>query len=209
MRKYIQHSILFFFTAFISQAIFANPSLSAAAKLSGLLNQFSTFQAQFKQKTIDPENNILQTSDGKMMLVRPGRFRWETNNPTHQIVITDGKVLWVYDIDLKQATEQKIQNSAINPAKLLSGDTHALLNNFDVRMIPHQNVLVFQLMPKKPNQQFRSVSMSFVNDKLSAMQIENSLQQTTTFSFSNVKLNENLSPSLFKFKAPNGVDVLH
>ncbi|OGT41507.1 MAG: outer membrane lipoprotein carrier protein LolA [Gammaproteobacteria bacterium RIFCSPHIGHO2_12_FULL_40_19] len=208
MRKHIKSTILFFFIIFISDTIFAATQLSAIAKLSGLLNQFSTFQAQFKQKTTDAENNVLQESAGKMMLVRPGRFRWETNNPTHQIVITDGKTLWVYDVDLKQATKQAIQNSAINPAKLLSGDTNTLLKQFDVHMVPHQNILVFHLIPKRQNQQFRSVSLAFTHDKLTGMQIENNLEQTSQFQFSDIMLNSHLSPSLFKFKAPTGVDVI-
>src|SRR3990167_4745124 len=149
MRKHIKSTILFFFIIFISDTIFAATQLSAIAKLSGLLNQFTTFQAQFKQKTTDVENNVLQESEGRMMLVRPGRFRFETHNPTHQIVITDGKTLWVYDVDLKQATKQTIQHSAINPAKLLSGDTNTLLKQFTVHMILHRDVLVFQLIPKK------------------------------------------------------------
>lgn len=208
MKKYI--NIFLFLALLISNAIFATTQTQsvAAAKLSGLLNQFTTFQAQFKQQTTDLENKVLQTSEGKMMLVRPGRFRWETNQPSRQIVITDGKTLWVYDVDLKQATKQTIQHGAINPAKVLSGDTHDLLEQFDVHMVPHHNVSVFQMIPKKHNQQFRSISMVFKNDKLIEMRIENNLEQITTFQFYDVLLNTSLSPELFEFKAPAGVDVL-
>ena len=40
------------------------------------------------------------------------------------------------------------------------------------------------------------------------MQIENNAEQTTIFDFSHVILNEHLSPSIFQFKAPSGVDVM-
>jgi len=181
---------------------------TAAIKLSELLNQFTTFQAQFTQKTMDAEQHVLQRSQGEMMLMRPGRFRFETKNPTHQIVITNGKTLWVYDVDLKQATEQSMTSSQINPAKLLSGNIDHLLQQFTIHLIPHHGVLVFQLIPKKSHQPFRSVAMAFSQDKLRSMQIENNMEQTTVFDFSHIQLNGRLSPSLFEFQAAKGVDVL-
>jgi len=199
---------IFFILICTSISIFAQSPISAASKLADLLNQFTTFEANFTQTTTDTQQQVMQRSNGRMMMERPGHFRWETQSPSHQIVITSGKKLWVYDVDLKQATEQSITNSPINPAKLLSGNTDDLLKQFTVHMIPHHNLIVFQLIPKQTNQQFRSVAMAFAHDKLQSMQIQNNSEQTTTFNFSDVKLNAQLSPDLFEFKATSGVDVL-
>ena len=205
--KYFKSIFLFLFILF-SAPTFAAQQQTAALELTQLLNGFSTFQAQFTQTTSDVTHQVLQQSSGTMMLMRPGRFRWETQNPTHQIVITDGKTLWIYDADLKQATKQSIQNSPINPAKLLSGDVSTLMKQFDVHMIPHQSVSVFQLIPKKPSPQFRSVAISFQHHELHSMQIQNTMEQTNTFVFSHVVVNKSLSADLFKFSAPHGVDVM-
>lgn len=205
--KQFKFTFLFFLILF-SAPILAVQQQTAALELTQLLNGFSTFQAQFTQTTTNVQHQVLQQSNGTMMLMRPGRFRWETQNPTHQVVITDGKTLWIYDVDLKQATKQSIQNSPINPAKLLSGDVSTLMKQFDVHMIPHQNALVFQLIPKKPVREFRSVAIAFKNHELHSMQIQNTMEQTNTFTFSNVKVNKSLSPNLFKFTAPQGVDVM-
>lgn len=201
-------SIFLFLLMLFSAPIFATEQKTAALELTQLLNGFSTFQAQFTQTTTDTSHQILQKSSGTMMLMRPGRFRWETKDPTHQVVITDGKIVWVYDIDLKQATKQFVQNSPINPAKLLAGNVATLTKQFDVHMIPHQKTLVFQLIPKKPMQQFRSVTIAFQNHQLHSMQIQNALEQTNTFEFSNVVVNKSLSPDLFTFTPPRGVDVM-
>src|SRR3989338_3432080 len=110
-----QFKFTFLFLLMIFSApIFSAQQKTAALELTQLLNGFSTFQAQFTQTTTDVNHQVLQQSSGTMMLMRPGRFRWETQNPTHQIVITDGKTLWIYDVDLKQATKQAIQNAPIN-----------------------------------------------------------------------------------------------
>lgn len=200
--------IILFFLILFSAPILAAEQETAAITLTQLLDRSSTYQAQFHQTTTDVQHQVLQQSDGTMMLMRPGHFRWETQSPTHQIVITDGKTLWVYDVDLKQATKQSIQNSPMNPAKLLSGDVASLIEQFDVHMIPHKNVLVFNLIPKKPTRQFRSVAIAFQHHKLHSMQIQNTMEQTNTFTFSNVSVNKSLSTNLFKFTAPPGVDVM-
>lgn len=205
--KHFKFTIFIMTLLFSSFACFAQQK-TAALELTQLLNGFSTFQAQFTQTTTNTSRQVLQKSSGTMMLMRPGHFRWETKDPTHQLVITDGKTLWVYDVDLKQATKQSVQNSPINPAKLLSGDVAVLMKDFDVHMIPHQNALVFQLIPKKATQQFRSVAIAFRNRQLHSMQIQNTMEETNTFVFSNVMINKSLSPNLFKFTAPHGVDVM-
>lgn len=181
---------------------------TAALQLTQLLNGFSTFQAQFTQTTTDLNQQVMQQSSGTMMIMRPGHFRWETKIPTHQIVITNGKILWVYDVDLKQATKQSIQNSPINPAKLLSGDVATLMKQFSVHLIPHKNSIVFQLIPKKPMREFRSVAIAFQHHELHSMQIQNALEQTNAFVFTHVVINKPLSPDLFKFIPPQGVDVM-
>lgn len=193
---------------FVSTSIFASTQPTAAGRLAELLNRFTTFQANFTQVTQDSQQQIMQKSAGKMMLMRPGKFRFETQKPMHQIVITNGNTLWVYDVDLQQATEQSIQNAPMNPAKLLSGNVDALLKQFDVSMIPHKSAMVFQLRPIKSNQSFHSVSITFDHNTLYRMTIHTNLNQTSTFTFFDVKLNQALPSDLFEFKAPKGVDVL-
>lgn len=209
MQKGLKYTVLFLFVAFVCQSIFADRmQMNAMGKLNGLLNQFTTYQAQFEQVTTDLQNEVLQQSTGSVMMDRPNYFRWETLQPTHQIVITNGTVLWMYDVDLKQVTKQTIQKNTVNPAQLLLGNTQKALEKFTIRMIPHQDVLIFHLTPKRSTKQFRTISMAFKHDKLTEIQIENNLKQLTTFRFSHVKLNEKINPSVFRFTPPAGVDVL-
>ncbi len=203
--RYLKSIIIF---TLFSSSIFASSQQTPAQNLSNLLNQFTTLQAQFTQKTTSAHNTLLQHSNGTVMIKRPGQFRFETLKPEHQIVITNGNDLWVYDVALKQATKQSLQNSPMNPATLLSGNVNTLLQQFTVRFNQHSDLSVFQLIPKKNHQQFRSIIIAFSHEKLSSIQIQNNLNQTTQFTFSHIKLNAHLSPSLFYFNAPSGVDVL-
>lgn len=191
------------------QSVLASTQQAPALQLTQLLNHFSTIKAQFKQEATDAQHQVLQKSSGSMMLMRPGRFRWETEKPMHQIVITDGNTLWIYDADLMQATKQSIRNAPINPAKLLSGDIADLFKQFDVSIISHRaDQLVFKLIPKKPNQAFHAVNIIFKHHHLYGMEIQNNLAQVNSFVFSHVVMNKRLSLSLFRFSAPAGVDVM-
>ncbi len=191
---------------FFSQSLFAQ---TAASQLSQYLNHFTTFQADFNQNTVSQSHRAMQSSNGKMMLMRPGRFRWDTQNPSHQIVVTNGKTLWIYDIDLKQVTKQSLSQSGADPAQLLSGNVNHILAQFNVMILKQANhTISFQLKPKKLSQQFKSVLMMFENNQLTELQVVNSLNQITIFKFSHIILNASLSPNLFNFKAPAGVDVL-
>ncbi len=200
--------ILILICLLTSVSIVAAQKPSAANQLEGLLNTFTTLQAQFTQITQDQQHNIVQQTQGSVMLMRPGRFRWETTKPMHQIVIANGNTLWVYDVDLQQATKQIMKHNAIDPAILLSGNVNDLLQQFTVTMIPHHGVTVFQLTPKKPNPAFHSVAVAFRDDTLSSMQIYNNLNQTSIFDFTDVTLNAHLSPDLFHFTPPKNVSVL-
>ena len=196
---------------FLTQLVFANESVTAAAQLSKLLNQFTTFQAEFTQQTFDKNRQLQQKSTGTVQIMRPGNFRWKTTSPSHQWVITNGTTLWIYDIDLQQVTQQPVDRSPMSPAKLLSGNVDQLLKQFHVSMQTFKNkVSIFQLIPQQSNtdEAFHSVSLIFFGNQLKRIEIQTRLAQINVFSFSQVVMNQPLSPALFTFKVPPGVEVL-
>lgn len=205
MKNRLIYSLIFL----LSLPVMALASDQAAAnQLSQLLKSYKTYQADFKQVTYSSRNQISQKSSGKLMMLRPGKFRWETNNPTKQIIIANGDTLWVYDIDLQQATKQKINNkNNTNPASLLTGNVSQLLKEFDITKLPgSQNR--FQLKSLNPKNSFQSVEMTFSKNRLTQINVINNLGQKSDFTFSNIRLNKTLNPKLFEFKPPKGVDVL-
>ena len=51
---------------------------TASDTLTQRLQNIHTMQASFTQSVKDKSANSLQFSEGKMSLVRPGKFRWQT-----------------------------------------------------------------------------------------------------------------------------------
>src|SRR5690606_35728590 len=95
----------------------------AAQRLTELLNQAQTLTARFSQLTLDGSGSRLQETSGELALKRPGQFRWHTDAPLEQLLVSNGKQIWLYDPDLEQVTIQTLdQRLSHTPALLLSGD---------------------------------------------------------------------------------------
>lgn len=183
-------------------------SSEIATKLDQLLQKTSTFQASFTQTTISENNSIVQKSSGTVQFQRPGKFRWETLKPTHQVIVTNNQWLWIYDIDLKQVTKRQVNRDMLTPARVLSSDSTALLKRFKVEMGQSAGRVKFILLAKSKKANFKEVIIFFVNDTLTGLSVINQIGQTNNFHFSDVKTNQPLNASLFDFTPPAGVDVL-
>src|SRR3989338_7359814 len=115
----------FFFAAllFFSLTALADES---SQRLSVILSGLQTLQADFEQ-TLIRESAAETSSNGKMALQRPGKFRWEVRQPNQQRIIADGRYLWIYDADLEQVTKQRLDfHHPGSPALLLSGSIRSL-----------------------------------------------------------------------------------
>ena len=182
----------------------------ATSQLSELLSNFRTYQAKFNQITFDAQDRLIQQSHGRVMIMRPGRFRWEADSPTNQIIIINAKTLWLYDVDLSQVTQQPLaQKTNINPASLLSGSVKDLKQKFTITVNPTPDTATFQLVPylgKSLN--FNWIRLKFSKKQLTEMSVLNNLDERSIFEFSRIKVNAPLSSMLFEFKPSRCIDVV-
>ena len=71
-----------------------------AAVLSDALADIEAYQAEFSQTIRDQHGKLVQQSSGKMSAARPGRLRWETEQPFAQLIVVDGEQIWRYRREL-------------------------------------------------------------------------------------------------------------
>lgn len=181
----------------------------SAKQLLAILTPLQTMQADFQQSILDKNGRVLEQTSGKMALLRPGKFSWDTQKPAHQLLIADGTKIWLYDESLKQVTVQPQTKKAASPVMLLSDPTSSLIEQFSVCCAKKsQAQLTFTLTPKDKAAMFQHAELSFKSGQLNQMQLFDNLGQRTMIKFSQVKTNVPLSPSLFAFVAPKGVDVV-
>ncbi len=183
-----------------------------ASELTGLLNQMQTMRATFTQTIYDNLNKAIQKSQGSMALDRPGKFRWEVQKPSPQIIIANGTRLWIYDPDLEQVTIRSLTTEAGEaPALLLSHQNSTLETNYKIESSTDNKSALhwFTLTPKKKDNMFASVKMGFDQSKqLKEMVLQDQIGHSTRVQFAKVELNVSLPAKLFVFKAPPGTDVI-
>lgn len=175
-------------------------------QLVSLLTNLQTMQANFTQTTT---NNPQQQFSGTMALQRPGKFRWEVSYPSKQLIVVTGNNIWIYYADLKQAVKRNLDyQAANNPAMLLSGSTKLLTEQFIIKDKTSINSDdSFILQPKKKGV-INTVTLYFTSGQLRKMVLVDNLEQTTTFSFQKIKVNQQISAKLFEFNPPAGTDIV-
>jgi outer membrane lipoprotein carrier protein len=187
----------------------ATGTADASGELQGYLSGLKSFEAQFRQTLRDSRARVTQEVSGRLYLQKPGRFRWEYQVPDEQLIVSDGRNLWLYDVELEQVTVKALDASiATTPALLLAGEA-SVDESFSVTRVPGaEGTSWFELVPKRQDTDFVRVRLAFARGELKAMELEDKLQQRTLLEFSAVKRNPRLRDALFAFSPPAGVDVI-
>jgi outer membrane lipoprotein carrier protein len=174
--------------------------------LAEKLVQLSTFSGDFRQTLIDDQGEVLQESTGVFFLERPGYFHWETIAPFPQLLVSDLASIWLYDPDLEQVTVRPYDESVSQtPALLLSGDVSKMSASYDVVQTADNQ---FSLTPKNQQELYTQLMVEFAEGQLVSMSLQDSLGQTTTFTFLNGIYNQPIPSELFQFIPPEDTDVI-
>ena len=185
---------------------------SWATQAEGLqqkLNALHSMTAHFKQTVFEGHAQIQQSS-GTLYLQRPGKFRWLTAKPSSQLIVSDGKTLWIYDEDLEQVSIKQLNKEVQGtPALFLSGYDEKISAQFDVAYKTKKGLDNYTLTPKKNiRSQYLWIELSYLKNKLQQLKFKDKLGQQTVVLFSRVDLKPTLKPELFSFSPPAGVDVV-
>lgn len=182
---------------------------NAEESLAALLNNYHTLQAQFTEKTLTNNGEVIASTNGDIAFQRPDLFRWYTISPSRQLIINSGQKLAIYDVDLEQVTYKNVDEQyGATPALLLSGNVAKLKQHYSIKACANNTANCYQLSAKSDNDVFRRLTITFNKNTLKSMVIDNNLDQTTKIQFNNVKINSNLPSSLFKLTLPAGVDIV-
>jgi len=187
----------------------ASADSQAADRLAALLEPLDSYAADFDQQILDSSGNRLQEAKGRMWLSRPGKFRWEVEDPYRQVVVSDGDKVYLYDPDLEQVTVQPLDTRVTHtPALLLSGSSDALTKNYRVSRQQQGTAETFTLIPQTPDTLFESLKMIFYSERLGGLKMTDSTGQQTAIRFDNVEVNPAIETDRFHFAIPDGADVI-
>lgn len=186
-----------------------------SAKADGMANvkvfyeQTQAMRAKFHQVVTDKQGRKVQEVDGEMQLKRPNKFRWDYNQPFEQQIISDGKQVWLYDVDLAQVTVRALGKAlGSSPAALLAGGDN-IDKSFKLVNAPSKDGLDWvSANPKDKESGFEKILLGFKDNKLQEMSLVDGFGHNTTIVFSQLEVNPVLNDKSFLFLPPKGVDVV-
>lgn len=185
--------------------------------LESFMKNVQAGKAEFTQSVTAPakagQEARTKVSSGNFEFQRPGKFKFNYTKPFEQVIVADGKTLWLYDVDLNQVT-QRAQAQALGstPAAILTSatDLKTLQADFGLSNQPASNGLDWVLAsPKVKGGQLKEVRIGFTPEgQLAALDIEDSFGQRSLMQFKGLQTQASLPAATFHFTAPKGADVI-
>jgi len=185
---------------------------SGVDQLRQFLSQTTAASGEFTQRVTGTNARggaKPQTSSGKFLFQRPGRFRWTYEKPYEQVLVADGDRLFMFDKDLNQVTVKKL-GAALpsSPASILFG-TSEFEREFDVKDDGARDGLDWiDARPRKKDSTFERIQLGFRDGLPAAMLLTDTFGQKTELTFAKVERNPKVDAQTFKFAPPAGADVL-
>lgn len=193
----------------VAPAMGAPATAPGMDRLQDFMQRVQSMRASFRQEIVNGNQEIIETASGHVVLQRPGRFRWDYEQPYQRAVVADGKRLWLYEADLQQVTVRPlVAGLGETPAALLTGE-RAILDRFEyVNSWAGENVVWVRLRPRSADSDFDSVAIAFAGRDPVQFELNDRLGQQTRMFFSELQINVPVDKSLFQFQVPAGVDVI-
>jgi len=199
----------------VNPCSFAGESRSADQIVDSLQKNYDAtvdFVADFRQETEVKTLNRNLKAWGKLSFKRPGKMLWRYEEPKGQFVLADGKNLYFYQPDQNQVIKSPLKNAFRSdiPLSFLLGignlkrDFNATLKSTD------DNQHVLNLEPKGDSGGFSEVlvGVSRATSDILWVSVRDAVSNVTSIHFSGMRKGVGVQESLFRFQAPDGVDVV-
>ena len=178
-----------------------------------------SLRTQFTQTVKDAQGHQTDQTQGELLVLRPGKFRWESHTAgasgsgpaadSGQVLIADGRNVWFYDRDLQQVTVKPVDAAlSATPIMLLTGGAE-VRKAFEISDAGQKDGLSWlRVRPRGSDADFRQAVLGFADAELKQMILEDKLGQQATLTFSRAQRNASVTTAEVSFTPPKGVDVI-
>lgn len=188
----------------------------AGAAHAGARDDLRTFtkglkglDGQFTQQVFDIRGEQKEQSSGRVAVSAPRLFRWEYVKPYPQLIVADGKTVWVHDPDLQQVSKRPQGSEEANSPLAILLDPSKLDHDFVVKEAGTINGTQWlQLTPRSADASFKSAKLGFDKRGLSQMEYVDALGQRTRIEFTGWKRNPGFAKGTFVYVPAKGIDVI-
>ena len=155
---------------------------------------------------------IDRTESGKLLLLKPGRMKWDYTNPAGKLFLLDGKYAWFYSRGNSQV--QRIPSKQLDdlrsPLRFLLGHTELEkeLTGLTLASAPNGRYALSG-QPKGQEQRVARLTLTVTADgTIAGIEIEEADGALTRFTFTGEQPNVAIPAAAFHFTPPAGVPVV-
>ncbi|MBF0273437.1 MAG: outer membrane lipoprotein chaperone LolA [Magnetococcales bacterium] len=179
-------------------------------RLQAFMDRLKSVEAEFEQRLLDAEAGEPQESRGQFSASRPGKFRWDYSAPYKQVIVSDGRMVWFYEPDLKQVTRSPAGRLEKTPAGFLtSGKKLEEIFTWEVTPSPKAGQMAVLLRPiHEGSIHWIAISLHPQKDEIDDFVVEDSLKHRSRIRFVNWRANGEVPPERFRFDVPKDVDII-
>ncbi len=210
MHAFLRHSLIAT-TLAVAGLASGNADAGGRDELKAFTSGLKGLEGQFSQQVFDARGKVKETSSGKLALSAPRLFRWEYVRPHLQLIVADGKKVWVYEPDLSQATVRE-QGEQEQNSPLTALINPALLDRqYDVseEAAPRDGMQWLSLTPKVNTEaSFQYAALGFGKEGLGRMEVVDAVGQRTVINFTGWKRNPSFAANTFRYTPGKDVDVV-
>jgi outer membrane lipoprotein carrier protein len=175
--------------------------------------RMTDLKAEISQTSFNKSLNQTIPATGTVFLKKGGKLRWEYTEPTQQVIVSDGKTIWLYTPQLNQVNTGPAPEALAGPAGSFLSGLGKLRQHFNVRLLnPAQpkdaeGNVVLDLTPKQPLPTLNRLILALDPSgwQIRKAVVYDQFENTVTMKFSKLAVNSGLDDTLFAFVPPKGV----
>jgi outer membrane lipoprotein carrier protein len=192
-------------------AFASDPALDALLKgVETRYNSAKTLQVLFHED-YTPPGRAKRSESGRLALRKPGKMRWDYDQPKGKLFISDGKSLWLYTPDENRAEKMKLKESddMRAPLAFLLGklDFSKEFRNLQGKLEGTDTRIVAE--PKTETLPYSAVDFLVASDRhIKAVKVTGFDHSLLEFRFDQEMVDPPLNAKLFQFQAPKGAQLV-
>lgn len=208
MRACLKSLLIAGLVGLASPGLAAEPA-SARADLDRFVGGLRTLTGRFEQRVYNADAVETERATGTLALAQPRQFRWDYQDPYAQQIVADGTHVWIYDVDLEQASVRPQSFDEANSPIAVLLDLGQLEQDFRVSELDlEEGRRWLRLDPRAKDADFRHADFGFRDGVLERLVLTDGFGQRTELRFSSWVRNPELPASHFEMRLPDGVDVI-
>jgi outer membrane lipoprotein carrier protein len=193
----------------------AQNAAQAVESVQAFYDKSTTFKSDFQQKFWVKAYNQTKTSSGHVTFAKPGKMEWVYLDPKDNRVVSDGKIIRVYEASNKQMFEQPVDTTQYPAALSFLTGTGKLSNTFDFELFSGADMnfpggYVLSGTPKQPTAAYSRV-LFYVDTGTSQVRrvmVIDGQGNRNRFDFVSPRVNEPVAATQFTFTPPPGTSIV-